>query len=195
MKYFLIIIATLFFQISCKEDSKIHVEEVEEYNIFSTPPEKYKKRVDEVRGEILKKERATRDRVVVKGCSVIAWVDEYAVGIIIPMTPEGQVSEDIRDDETMPDPLVRSIAFKDIEAIRCLLEAGHDPDARSNPIRLQNTGEEGAYGMGYAINYNFLEIVKLLIAYGADTQGWLNFAQHEDLKEIIEILKANGVTE
>ena len=198
MKYILIIIATLFFQISCEKRNKSNGEK--KYKWLS---DEYHRRVDEVRGEMLKKERAKRDREVVKGCSVIAWVNGYEASLNITFTPEVEVFEDIRYNETIPDPLVRSVAFNDIEAVRCLLEASHDPDTRSSPIPFQEEGEGEAYGMGYAIDYNFLEIVKLLIKHGANVNAThsdgkpflLNFAQREGHKEIIKILEANGATE
>ena len=216
MKYFLIIIA-LFIQISGEADSiqtgeaDSKLNEEKKYELFS--PE-YFRSANEKREEFLKKERAKRNRVIVKGCGVIPWVSEYEnilelseeemtpgnfVGVHLKLmlmftTSGGQVLNSTSIDETILDPLVRSASFKDIEAVKCLLEAGHDPNVKSGSIPYPEHKNTALFA---AVRYNSPKIVKLLIKYGADVNEktkdgkvfLLNKAEYLEHAEIVEILK------
>ena len=213
MKYFLIIIATLFFQISCNKNNEATLEKNEELSSgidLATRIEFYK-RVGIVRNKILEQVRATRGRVIVKGCRVIPRVNEYT-GLFFESgsSHQAKARESIEQNENIPDPLIRSIAFGDIKAVRCLLEASHDPNVGGNaghPLRVSNVEDNEALlaslpfvrfsdAVIMASVYNFPEILKLLIKHGAYVNSRhvpiAHIAGILGYREVESILKANG---
>ena len=211
MEYFLVIIAALFFQSYHKEGDRIPTQKTKEdikydaslkecskkfkYDSSSKADECSKRLYIEARERMLKEKRALGKREIIEGCSVIAWVELSEGTFIYPVTPESQIADEIDYGEAIRDPLVKSVFFKDTEAVKCFLETGHDPDA--NSYILSNSGVSA---LVFAIFRDSPEIVKLLIEYGANVNEknedgetyLLHKAEFFASKEIIEILKAHG---
>ncbi len=179
MKYILFIFIFIgsLFQFSCKEDKIPRIEG------FRT--------LEEAKRTL----EAERKYEMVKGCKVIERTRNIQIGISIDFDSVGRLLEKNRQDLTIPDDLVRSIAFEDVEAVKCLLDKGHDPNVKSQPF-----GSAGVppSALHLAVSNNNPKIVKLLAEAGAnvnekDYKGDSFLLIHSD-GEIAEILKAHGAT-
>ena len=179
MKYFLIIIATLVFQISRVDASSTSRTELRE--------------------QITKQERDRRYRENIGGCYVIACKLPSNDYKIRPTTPEEEILEELDEHAASTFPLKRSVAFNDIVAVRCLLE---DVSITFDSI----ITSEGLYtkiktgSLYLAVKYNFIEIASLLIKHGAEVNDKnlygenyiLRLAESRNFKEIVNLLRVAG---
>ncbi len=182
MKYilFIFILIGSLFQLSCKEDDNLKKNE----NMTLEETKKYLE--------------ANRKYEMVKGCKVIERTRIIESGIFIAIDPAVELV--IQNDRllTIPDDLARSVVFGDTEAVKCLLDKGHDPNSRSDPFGSSSVRPNSA--LFWAVFKNFPKIVKLLIEAGADVNEknengipfLLEKAQNLKHTEVAEILKDHG---